>query len=63
MYLKSLLNQLYAQYTGKTVEDVTGAMERDNFMSAQGAIDFGLVDHIMEQGMQPGTSGKKVTSD
>ncbi|WP_006291323.1 MULTISPECIES: ATP-dependent Clp protease proteolytic subunit [Holospora] len=53
LYLKRLLNQLYSEYTGKTLEEVTSAMERDNFMSAKGAIDFGLVDHIMEPGMRP----------
>lgn len=53
LYLKGLLNRLYAQYTGKTVEQITAAMERDNFMSAEGAKEFGLVDHIMQQGDVP----------
>ena len=53
LYLKRLLNTLYSEYTGKSLEEVTLAMERDNFMSAQGAVDFGLVDHIMKPGMHP----------
>jgi ATP-dependent Clp protease protease subunit len=53
LYLKGLLNRLYAQYTGKTVEEITAAMERDNFMSAEGAKAFGLVDHIMHKGDVP----------
>ncbi|ETZ06892.1 ATP-dependent Clp protease proteolytic subunit [Holospora obtusa F1] len=55
LYLKRHLNQLYSEYTGKTLEEITIAMERDNFMSAKGAVEFGLVDHIMEPGMRPGS--------
>ena len=53
LYLKGLLNRLYAQYTGQSVEKIEAAMERDNFMSAEVAKEFGLVDHIMQKGDVP----------
>ena len=46
--IKSRMNQILAENTGKTVEEVTAACERDNFMSAQEALEFGLVDRVLE---------------
>ncbi len=47
LYLKSLINDIYSQHTGQTVEKIKEALERDNFMNAQQAKDFGLVDEII----------------
>jgi ATP-dependent Clp protease protease subunit len=44
---KSLLNQIMAQHTGKTVEQITADTERDYFLSAQEALEYGLVDRVM----------------
>lgn len=46
---KQQLNEIYAKHTGKDVNVCRDAMERDNYMSAQEAIDFGLIDKIVEQ--------------
>lgn len=45
--LKALLNNIYAKHTGQKVENVYKALERDNFMDAEEAIKFGLVDKIV----------------
>ena len=45
--MRHRLNTLYAQYTGKTVEEIERAMDRDNFLEADEALAFGLVDEVM----------------
>ena len=47
--LKKRLNEIYSKHTGKSVEDVKKALERDNFMSPAVAKDFGLVDDVVEK--------------
>ena len=46
--IKARMNQIMAKNTGKSVEEVTAACERDNFMTAQEALAFGLVDRVLE---------------
>jgi ATP-dependent Clp protease, protease subunit len=48
MKVKRKLNEIYAKHCGKTVEQIEQSMERDNFMSAEEAKDFGLVDKIIQ---------------
>ena len=43
---KRRLNEILAQNTGKSVEEIEVATERDNFLSAKEALDFGLIDKI-----------------
>jgi len=45
--IKEKLNRLMAEHTGKSYEDVVRDTERDNFLSAQQAVDYGLVDQIL----------------
>lgn len=45
---KQRLNVILAQNTGKSIEDIAAATERDNYMSAKEAMDFGLIDKIVE---------------
>ena len=45
--LRKRLNQIYAQHTGKKLNVIEEAMERDNFMSPQEAKKFGLIDHVV----------------
>jgi ATP-dependent Clp protease protease subunit len=49
LQMKKTLTQIYVDHNskGKTFEEFRDAMERDNFMSAQEALDFGLVDEIV----------------
>ncbi|MBQ8928903.1 MAG: ATP-dependent Clp endopeptidase proteolytic subunit ClpP [Oscillospiraceae bacterium] len=45
--IKNNLNRILAENTGKPIDEVKAACERDNFMSAQEALDFGLIDSII----------------
>ncbi len=45
--LRARLNELYVKHTGQKLEDIEKAMERDNFMSADEAKAFGLIDHVV----------------
>jgi len=45
--IKARLNQMYSEHTGKPIEVINDAMERDKFMSPEEALDFGLVDKII----------------
>ncbi|MDB9831951.1 ATP-dependent Clp endopeptidase proteolytic subunit ClpP [Candidatus Pelagibacter sp.] len=47
--LKKRLNEIYSKHTGKTVEEVKKALERDNFMNPEVAKDFGLIDEVVEK--------------
>ena len=46
--IKERMNGILAENTGKTVEEVTAACERDNFMTAQEAMEFGIIDRVLE---------------
>ena len=46
--LKERLNKIYVKHTGQDYETVEKALERDNFMTAEKARDWGLVDEIVE---------------
>lgn len=46
LQLQIRINQLYAKHCGRTVEEVEAALDRDNFMSAEDARDWGLVDLV-----------------
>jgi ATP-dependent Clp protease protease subunit len=46
--LKKRLNKIYSKHTGKSVDDIKKALERDNFMSPELAKDFGLIDLVVE---------------
>ena len=47
--LKKRLNEIYSKHTGKSVDEVKEALERDNFMTAEVAKDFGLIDEVVEK--------------
>ena len=47
--LKKRLNEIYSKHTGKTVDEVKSALERDNFMTAEEAKKFGLIDSVVEK--------------
>ena len=46
--IKARMNRILAENTGKSVEEITLACERDNFMTSQEALEFGLVDRVLE---------------
>jgi ATP-dependent Clp protease protease subunit len=43
------LNKIYSKHTGKSVEEISNALERDNFMTADDAKKFGLIDSVVEK--------------
>ena len=47
--LKKRLNEIYAKHTGKTVDEIKTALERDNFMTPENAKEFGLVDKVVDK--------------
>ena len=47
--LKKRLNEIYSKHTGKSVDEIKKALERDNFMSPETAKEFGLVDKVVEK--------------
>lgn len=46
---KEKINRILAENTGKTAEEIEKATDRDNYMSAQEALDFGLIDRIISE--------------
>ena len=57
LYLRTKLNQLYAKHTGKPAETIEKDMDRDRFMSAEEAKEYGLIDHVIAH--QAELDGKK----
>jgi len=47
--LKNRLNEIYSKHTGKSVDEIKLALERDNFMTAETAKSFGLIDQVVEK--------------
>jgi ATP-dependent Clp protease protease subunit len=47
--LKKRLNEIYSKHTGKSVDEIKTALERDNFMTADLAKSFGLIDEVVEK--------------
>ncbi|GJE26225.1 ATP-dependent Clp protease proteolytic subunit [Methylobacterium organophilum] len=51
--LKKRLNEIYVKHTGRDYETIHQALERDNFMTADAAKDFGLIDDILHKRPEP----------
>jgi|TARA_B100000902_G_scaffold304312_1_gene292528 ATP-dependent Clp protease protease subunit len=47
--LKKRLNEIYSKHTGKSVDEIKLSLERDNFMTADTAKSFGLIDEVVEK--------------
>jgi ATP-dependent Clp protease protease subunit len=47
--IKNRMNSLYAQYTGKPIEEIEKAMDRDTFLEANEAKAFGLIDEVFDK--------------
>jgi len=47
--IKDQINNIYVKHTGQSLKSVEKALERDNFMSAQEALDWGHIDEIVDQ--------------
>jgi ATP-dependent Clp protease, protease subunit len=51
--LKRRLNEIYVNHTGRSYEEIERALERDNFMTAEAAREFGLIDQVVEKRPEP----------
>ena len=49
LYLRQRLNGLYAHHTGQPIEQIERDMERDRFLSATAAKEYGLIDEVVER--------------
>ena len=47
--MKSLVNSILSKHTGKTAKQIAKDTDRDNFMDAKSALDYGLIDQILEE--------------
>ena len=47
--LKARLNEIYQTHTGRPLKEIEKALERDNFMKPNEALDFGLIDHVVDK--------------
>ena len=55
--LKRRLNEIMARHTGQTVETIQKDLERDNFMSGEQAVEYGLIDTVLKQRSEMSGSG------
>jgi ATP-dependent Clp protease protease subunit len=56
---RARLNQIYANHTGQPVEEIEKKMERDTYLSAEEARDFGLIDHVVDKRPRTGAEAAK----
>ena len=47
--LKKRLNEIYSKHSGKPIDEIKSALERDNFMTPDNAKSFGLIDKVVEK--------------
>jgi len=53
--LKRRLNEIYVKHTGRELDAIEQALERDNFMTADAARDFGIIDQVLDKRPEPAT--------
>ena len=46
--MKDKLNQIMADNTGQPIDNISNDTDRDNFMSAETAVEYGLIDQVLE---------------
>ena len=57
--LRQRLNEIYVKHTGQPIEAIEKKLDRDSYMSAEEARDFGLVDHVVEERPVPAAEPAK----
>jgi len=60
LHLRKRLNEIYVQHTGQPIEAIVRKLERDTYMSADEARDFGIVDEVVTTRPVPGDSDGKM---
>jgi ATP-dependent Clp protease protease subunit len=56
--LKKRLNDIMAKHTGQSLEQIEKDLERDNFMSSEAALEYGLVDTVLAERKEMGSGDK-----
>ena len=56
--IKAKLNRILAEHTGQALEVIERDTDRDNFLSADDAMKYGLVDKVMDRRVQPSEDSK-----
>ncbi|MEM8919553.1 MAG: ATP-dependent Clp protease proteolytic subunit [Pseudomonadota bacterium] len=56
--IRSRMNELYAKYTGRPIEEIEAAMDRDTFLEADEAKAFGIVDEVYDRRPKPAEDDK-----
>jgi len=56
--LKRRLNEIMAKHTGQSVKQIEKDLERDNFMSGEAAVEYGLIDTVLVERTEMKGSGK-----
>merc|ERR1719507_2938802 len=57
--LKTQLNHIYVKHTGQDLETIHNSLERDKFMNPQQAMEFGLIDKVLEHPPKAGAEADK----
>ena len=57
--IKRNLNEIYVSHTGRKYDEIEAALDRDNFMSAQESVEFGLIDKVIEKRPDDESAEKK----
>jgi ATP-dependent Clp protease protease subunit len=61
--MRDRLNRILANHTGQPIDKIRQDTDRDNFMSAEAAKAYGIVDHVLDKrGLLPGTASEPVKS-
>jgi ATP-dependent Clp protease protease subunit len=55
---RNRLNEIYVRHTGQEMKTIEEALERDRFMSGPQAVEFGLIDRVVEKRPAPAQDGK-----
>ena len=61
LYLRDKLNQLYAVHTGRTKDQIETDIDRDRFMSAEEAREYGIIDKVIQRRAELETPSPKTT--
>jgi ATP-dependent Clp protease, protease subunit len=54
--LKQRYNKHMAEFTGKSVEEIDRASDRDNFLTAEESLEFGMIDKVLDTRVEPAKS-------
>ena len=61
--MRQRLNELYAKYTGKPIEEIEKAMDRDKFLEADEAKEFGIIDQVFDRRPEAGEGDSTHAAD